>query len=52
MLLYTTIARMADISNLKINERSNFNELTRVTTIENENLEDKASQLIYIKGKT
>ena len=32
---------MADIANLKINERANV-ELTRVTTIENE---------IYIKGQ-
>ena len=41
---------MADISNLKINERSNVEQPNlRVTTIDNENGEDKASKFIYIK---
>ena len=43
---------MANISNLKINERSNV-ELPnlQVTTIENENWEDKVSKFIHIKGQ-
>ena len=44
--------RMANISNLKINERLNVERPNlRVTTIENENREDKASKFIYIKGQ-
>ena len=43
---------MADISNLKINERSNIEQLNlRVTTIENENWEDKALKFIYLEGQ-
>ena len=43
---------MANISNLKINERSNVERPNlQVTTIENENWEDKASKFIYIKGQ-
>ena len=45
---------MADVSNLKIDHRSNVEWLNlRVTKIHvvNKNLEDKASILIYIKGK-
>ena len=39
--------RMANISNLKINERWNVVRLNlRVTTIENKNSEDKASKFI------
>ena len=41
---------MADIMNLKINERSNVEQPNlRVTTIDNENWEDEASKFIYIK---
>ena len=37
---------------MKINERSNVKQPNlRVTTIENESSEDKASKFIYIKGK-
>ena len=43
---------MANISNLKINERSNVKRLNlRITTIENENSKDKASKFIYITGQ-
>ena len=42
--------RMANISNLKINESSNVERPNwRVTTVENENWEDKASKFIYFK---
>ena len=41
---------MVDVSNLKINERSNVERpKLRVTKIGNENWEVKASKLIYIK---
>ena len=42
---------MAEIPNFKINKRSNV-ELTRITTIGNENCEDKTSKFIYIKEWT
>ena len=42
--------RTANISDLKINERSNVERLNlRVTTIENDNWKDTALQVIYIK---
>ena len=44
--------KMANISNFKINERSNVERLNlRVTTIRNENWEDKASKFFQIKGQ-
>ena len=43
---------MAKISNLKINERSNVERTNlRVTTLENENWEEKESKFINIKGQ-
>ena len=43
---------MANISSLKFNERSNVEQSNlRVTTIEIENWEDKASKFIYIEGQ-
>ena len=44
--------RMADISNLNINQRSNVEQpILRVTKIENKNWDIEASKLIYIKGQ-
>ena len=43
---------MANISNFKINERSNVEMPNlRLTTLENENWEEKKSKFIYIKGQ-
>ena len=43
---------MANILNLKINERSNVERPNlRVATSENENWEEKESKFIYIKGQ-
>ena len=43
---------MADILNLKIYERSNVEwSKLQVTTLENENWEEKEKNFIYIKGR-
>ena len=44
--------RMADVSNLIINERSNVEtNYESLKYVENKNWEDKGLKLIYIKGK-